>query len=149
MPMSEAYDALAKGVAEGVIGPFEPMKGFRLADVVKYGIPIDSAWSNTAFVVMNKNTWKKLPEDIQGTIEEINQEWSEKQAKLWDELDAEGKRTLLQKGGKIITLTKTEQARWTKAMRPISDGYVEKMKKKGLPGEEALNFCEGYLKTHQ
>ena len=149
MPMSEAYDALAKGVAEGVIGPFEPMKGFRLADVVKYGIPIDSAWSNTAFVVMNKNTWKKIPKDLQEIIEGINSEWSEKQARLWDELDAEGKTALLQKGGEIITLSNAEQARWTQAMRPIIDGYVEKMRGKNLPGEDALNFCVDFLKTHQ
>ena len=148
MPMSEAYDALAKGVAEGVIGPFEPMKGFRLAEVIKYGIPVDSAWSNTAFVVMNKSKWNSLPKDIQQTIEEINKEWAEKQAKLWDELDAEGKEVLIQKGGEVIILSDEEQARWTEAMRPIIDAYVAKMKKKGLPGEEALEFCTDYLKAH-
>lgn len=149
MPMSQAYDALAKGVAEGIIAPLEPMKGFRLADVVNYCVIVDSAWSNTAYVVMNKGKWNALPQDIKAIIEDINKEWSEKTGKAWDELDLEGKDIFLEKGGKIIILSNEEQALWTERLRPILNVYVEKMKKNGLPGEEALDFAIEYLKTHQ
>ncbi len=149
MPMSEAYDALAKGVAEGIIGPLEPMKGFRLAGVVSHCVLVDSAWANTAFVVMNRRKWNALPQDIKEIIEGINQEWSEKTGKVWDDLDQEGKDVFLEKGGKIFNLPPEEQARWTERLQIVMDAYVEKMKKKGLPGEDALDFCIDYLKAHQ
>jgi TRAP-type C4-dicarboxylate transport system substrate-binding protein len=149
MPMSAAYDALRKGVAEGIVCPFEPMKGFKLADVVRYSTPFGSAYTNLAYVVMNKEKWNGLPLDIRKTIEQINDEWMKKQGRLWDKLDQEGKDFYVQKGGKIIALSKQEDARWTKLLRPILDEYVKDKQAKGLPAEEALEFCMGYLKTHQ
>jgi len=148
MPMSAAYDALRKGVAEGIVCPFEPMKGFKLADVIRYSTPFGSAYTNLAYVVMNKAKWDSLPPDIQKIIEQINSEWMEKQGKLWDELDQEGKGYYLQTGGKVITLSEEENARWTKLLRPILDEYVKEKEAMGLPAKEALEFCINYLKTH-
>jgi TRAP-type transport system periplasmic protein len=147
MPMSESYDALAKGVAEGITSPYEALKGFRLVDVVDYAVPFDAAWSNTAFVVMNQSKWDSLSPDLQEIIEGINRDWIEKQGRLWDELDQEGKDLLLQKKGEIIKLSQEENARWTEKLRPILDDYVQRMKDKGLPGQEALDFCQEYLKA--
>ena len=149
MSMGEAYDALSKGVTEGVIGPFEALKGFKLADVVKYTTVFDSAYVNAAYVVMNKDKWNSLPKDVQKIIDEINKEFMEKQARLWDELDQGGKEALLQKGGEVIPLSAEENARWSNLLRPILDEYVKNKKAMGLPAEEALKFCLDYLKANQ
>jgi len=149
MPMSEAYDALSKGVVQGIIGPYEPMKGFKLAEVVSHSTEYGSAYVGSNYVVMNKGKWNALPADIQKIIERINEEWIEKMGRLWDELDKEGKEVFIQKGGKVIMLSKEENARWSERLRPILDDYVKDMKSKGLPGDEALKFCVDFLKTHQ
>jgi TRAP-type C4-dicarboxylate transport system substrate-binding protein len=149
MPMSESYDSLSRGIAEGIVCPFEPMKGFKLAEVVNSCTQYGSAFAQAAYVVMNKEKWNALPPDIQKIIEKINLEWIEKLGKLWDELNKEGKEVFIQRGGKIIMLSKEEDARWAKLLRPILDEYVKNMKAKGLPGEEALKFCVEYLKTHE
>lgn len=149
MPMAESYDSLSKGVVQGIVCPFEPMKGWKLAEVVDHSTIYDSAYANTAFIVMNKGKWNGLPADIQKIIEEINTEWIEKYGKLWDDADKEGKDVFIQKGGKIITLSKEENGRWSQRLRPILDDYVKEMKAKGIPGDEALKFSVDYLKTHQ
>lgn len=149
MPMSDAYDALSKGVAQGIICPYEPMKGFKLAEVVNHGIEYGSAYTNMSYVVMNKDKWNALPVNTQKVIEQINNEWVEKMGRLWDELDKEGKDVFIQKGGKVTVVSKEENERWAERLRPILDDYVKSMKSKGLPGEEALKFCIDYLKRHQ
>jgi len=149
MPMSDAYDALSRGVAQGIIGPYEPMKGFRLAEVVDNSVEYGTAYVGSNYVVMNKDKWNSLPANTQKIIEQLNVEWVEKMGKLWDELDKEGKDVFLQKGGKVVVLTKEENARWAARLRPMLDEYVKNMKAKGLPGEEALKFCQDYLKAHQ
>jgi TRAP-type transport system periplasmic protein len=149
MPMSEAYDALSKGVAQGIIGPYEPMKGFRLAEVVDNSTEYGSAYVNANYIVMNKDKWNSLPANTQKIIEQINDEWVEKMGKLWDELDKEGKDVFVQKGGKVVVLSKEEDARWAAKLRPILDEYVTSMKAKGLPADEALKFCQDYLKKNQ
>jgi len=149
MPMSDAYDALSRGVAQGIIGPYEPMKGFRLAEVVDNSVEYGTAYVGSNYVVMNKDKWNSLPANTQKIIEQLNVEWVEKMGKLWDELDKEGKDVFLQKGGKVVVLTKEENARWAARLRPMLDEYVKNMKAKGLPGEEALKFCQDYLKANQ
>ncbi len=148
MPMSDAYDALSRGVTDGISAPFEAMHGFKLADVVNYCAQYDRVYVNAAYVVMNKSRWQGLPADVQRTIEAVNEEWAEKQGRLWDELDKEGREVFLKKGGKTGTLSGQENARWTAHLSPVLDDYVKEMKAKNLPGDEALKFCVDYLKAH-
>jgi TRAP-type transport system periplasmic protein len=149
MPMSDAYDALSKGVVQGIIGPYEPMKGFRLAEVVNHSIEYGSAFAGGAFVVMNKGRWNALAPEIQKTLEEIDAEYIEKLGRLWDDYDKEAKDYFIEKGGKVIVLPKAEADRWAQAVRPVIDDYLKDMKAKGLPGDEALKFSIDYLKANQ
>jgi TRAP-type C4-dicarboxylate transport system substrate-binding protein len=150
MPITDAYDALSKGVADGVLMPVEGLHEWKLAEVTKYTTEnYGSAYSTGFFCVMNKSKWNALPPDVQKTIEAIDQEWLEKTGKLWDFIDVEGKESALKEGHKFIPLPKEEDARWTERMRPILDDYVKTMKEKGLSGDQALKFCLDYLKANQ
>jgi hypothetical protein len=53
------------------------------------------------------------------------------------------------KGVTFVKVTKEEEAQTAQKMKPILDDYVKMTKGKGLPGDEALKFCQDYLKTHQ
>jgi TRAP-type C4-dicarboxylate transport system substrate-binding protein len=108
-----------------------------------------SAYSTGFFVVMNRDKWNALSPDIQKTIEKIDLDWIEKTGALWDEIDKSGKTFSLKLGNQIISLTKEEDQKWAKAVRPILDEYVNQMRAKGLPGEEALKFCTDYLSKNQ
>ncbi len=149
MPMSDAYDALQKGVADGIVGPFEPLIGWRLLDVLNDGTLFSSAYVNVTYVVMNKNKWASISPEDQKIIEQINQEWIEKQGKLWNELEDQARQVFLEKGKKVIELPTEEDERWTKLLQPILAQYVQSMKAKNLPGQEALDFCIEHLKTLQ
>ena len=72
-----------------------------------------------------------------------------RQGKLWDEIEGSGKDFTIKLGNKIISLSKEENERWAKAVMPIHNDYINSMKAKGLPGEEALKFCLDTLKKIQ
>ncbi len=149
MSMNETYDALSRGVAEGVVCPFEAMKGWRLAEVVEYVVEnYGSSQSAAIFVVMNKSKWQSLPPDIQRIIERINASWIEKEGKTWDEGDKIGRQLMMQMGRKFISLSKEEDARWARQVEPVIADYVKTVKAKGLPAEEALKFCRDYIQAH-
>jgi TRAP-type C4-dicarboxylate transport system substrate-binding protein len=150
MPMGETYDALSRGVVDGSMGPQESLQGWRWGEVVKsstecYG----AAYSTAFFVAMNKAKWEALPADAQQVIAKINEEWIPKTGQAWDEMDKAGKEFAVGRGNQVISLTADENARWAKAVQPILDGYVENMKGKGLPGAEALEFCQSFLKAQK
>lgn len=148
--MPETYDALRTGVAEGAMAPFEALQGFKWGEVINSStVAYGSGYSTGMFIVMNKNKWNSLPPDIQKIFTEVNEEWIEKQARAWDEIEKEGIDFTQKRGNKIIRLTKEEDARWAAAVKPIVDEYVKTTNAKGLPGDEALKFCLDYLKANQ
>jgi len=148
--MPETYDALRTGVADGAMAPFEALQGFKWGEVVNSStVAYGSGYSTGMFIVMNKNKWNQISKEDQATIEKINEEWIEKQGRLWDEIEKEGIEFTKKRGNKIIYLSKEEDARWAAAVKPMLDEYRKSMKAKGLPGDEALKFCLDYLKTNQ
>lgn len=146
MPQNEAYEALQKGVVDGLVSPIETLKGWKFGEVVKNTTQnLGSSYSIAFFVGMNKKKWDALPKDVQATIETINKEWIEKTAKAWDELDKDGTEFARSKGNEIIPLSKEEDERWAKQVQPVLAEYLAAMKAKNLQGEEALKFCQEWL----
>jgi len=145
MPMGETYDALSRGVVDGSMAPQEALQGWKWGEVVKFTIEnFSSSYSTGMFVVMNKDKWNALPPDVQKIIEQVNEEYIEKQGKTWDEIDKVGRDYTIGRGNKIISLSPDESLRWEKAVKPLLDEYKKNMKGKGLPGDEVLSF---YLQT--
>ena len=141
MPQNEAYDALQKGVVEGLVSPIETLKGWKYAEVVKYTTRnLGSSYSVGFFVAMNSAKWDALPKEAQAAIEAVNAEWVDKVGKAWDDFDKAGTEFALSKGVKIIELSKAEDARWAEKVKPVLNDYVAAAKAKGLPGDEALKF---------
>ena len=148
--MPETYDALRTGVAEGALAPLMALKDFRWGELTKYSIEnYGSSYSVGFFVVMNKNKWNSLPADIQKVFTQVNEEYTDKVGALWDQTDKDGIEFVKSKGGKLLPLSNEEDARWAKAVRPLLDEYVTTMKTKGLPGDQALNFCLDFIKANQ
>jgi TRAP-type C4-dicarboxylate transport system substrate-binding protein len=148
MPMGDAYDAISKGVADGLMCPYEALEGWKLGEVVKYSTQnYGTAYTAVFIVAMNKAKWDSIPPDQQKIIEKINQEWIEKQGKLWDEIDESGKVFAQKRGIQITTLSAEENARWAKVAQPLFENYTKKMKEKNLPGDEVLKFARDFLKT--
>ena len=149
MPVSDTYDSLQRGVIDGTLFPLEALQGYKIGEVVKtviqdYGI----SYMTSMYVIMNKDKWNSiLPED-QKAIEKLNDEYNEKQAKLWVELDNNAKAYAMQKGVKFLDISKEDQAATVALMKPILDRYVAQMKAKGLPADEALKFCLDYIKNN-
>ena len=149
MPITETYDALAKGLADGLILNMETLKTFKFGDHLKFTLK-DHGVSNTTglWFGMNKQKWDSLPKDIQEIIDKLNEEYMVKFGKAHNELDDEGEQYAKQAGLSIITVTKAEEEKTAAKMKPLFDAYLQNTKSKGIPGDEILKFCFDYLKTH-
>jgi len=149
LPISGVYEALQKGVADATFVGSEALKGWKLAEVIKftvgcYGI----GYSAGQFVVMNLDKWKSLPKDVQTVFEQVSMEWIPKHGAAWDKSDKEGLEYSLSLGNKFIKLSSEENARWADAVRPVTDGYIEAMNKKNLPGKEYVTFVRDQVKKY-
>ncbi len=149
LPITETYDALQKGLIDGLLLPMEALKGWKFADVIKTTIASQPmAYTAPIPIFMNKDKWNSLSKEDQQIIEKINEEWVEKQANLWSKLDKEATEFSIQKGVKVIQATKEQDAQVAEKMKPVLADWVKKTAAKGLPAQEALDFCTNYVKTH-
>ncbi|MDB4443954.1 TRAP transporter substrate-binding protein [bacterium] len=127
MPIGQSYEALQKGVTEGILVDREALKGWKLAEVTKsVTLCTRVGYTTTFFIVMNKKKWNALPDDIKKIIDDLNSKWPDVHAKIWDHGGVEGVKYAKSLGNEIIELSDKEHERWVKAVRPVIDDYAAK-----------------------
>jgi TRAP-type C4-dicarboxylate transport system substrate-binding protein len=150
MPINETYDALSRGVVDATCAAFDALKDWKFAEVAKYSIDSPGFGFTGSFLVfMNKNKWNALPPDIQQTIEKINDEFLVREGKTWDAASDAGREFGLKSGLRIINLSKEETEKAAAALKPLGNDYLQRMKKLGLPGDEAMKFVQDRIRDFQ
>lgn len=142
-PMSEAYMSIETGVMEGIISPYDVMRGFELAELVDYATETDFLYNIVFMKVMNKDTFNALPEDVQETIEEMNEEYVKEYGQVFDDSVMAGYEYGVDEHGvEIIELDEEEKERWEEEVKPVVQNHIEEMDGMGLPGEEIVETIE-------
>lgn len=140
-PMMEVYDSLAKGINDGVWAPWETLKTFRFAEVTKY---VTVVWQIGAsfpfYLAMNKNSYNKLPRDLQSLVDVLSGEYQERFALMWNEIELVGKAFGKTKGMTYRELSDQEAARWQKAVQPAFSKYIKMMVSKGFSESEVRSW---------
>lgn len=135
--MVDLYEALRRHVIDGNFGPMEQLKGFKIGEVIKY---TTACWkigtSYTFYVVMNRSKWNGLPEDIKKIFQETADEFKDKWAVMWNEIEIEGMQFLNSQGGQILQLSDAEAARWVKASQPVVEEFKKDLMAKGYTKNE-------------
>jgi TRAP-type C4-dicarboxylate transport system substrate-binding protein len=142
-PMMEVYDAMSKGVIAGVNSPFETLKTFRFAEVAKY---VTECWQvgnvYPFYVIMNKNSYKKLTPELKDIFDRLCGEYKERFALMWNRIDFEGREFGLQQNVEFIDLTPEQVARWKEATKPVIEDYIKKMVSSGHPESEVRGWIK-------
>jgi TRAP-type C4-dicarboxylate transport system substrate-binding protein len=143
MAQPEAYEALQKGVVDATLCPLETLKGWKQGEVITHVTDSSAVgYTTVMFVTMNKQSWDRLPADVQRVFTEVSQEWIAQHGSAWDQADQDARAYLADLKREIITLSAEEQARWRAAVNPVLDGYVRQAKEKNVPGEGFLKDLE-------
>jgi TRAP-type C4-dicarboxylate transport system substrate-binding protein len=71
IPMPDMYQALDKGVVDGMGAPWEAVQGFRLYEVAKYYtmVPLSAVYFS---LCGNKQKWASLPNDVRDAIMSVS-----------------------------------------------------------------------------
>ena len=134
----ELYTGLQRGVIEGTILPLAgAASAFKLEEIVKH-ITVANLTTVGLSLCMNLDTWKRLPEDIQGEIMKASKVAGEKTGIMRDEQEAKLFDAWKKKGIIFYTPPNDEAMRWKKAVAPICDDFVNKNEAKGLPARKLM-----------
>jgi TRAP-type C4-dicarboxylate transport system substrate-binding protein len=148
-PIVETYDAISKGVIQGVFVGGEGIKAFRFGEIVS---AVTNSWnvgpSYPFYVAMNKRSYDRLPDDIKPIFNKLCGEYKEKMALSWNASDFPGVAFGKEKGVEFIELPQDEFDRWIKAVQPVFDAYVKDMVAKGYSESEVRGWID-YLKKRK
>jgi len=150
MPQSETPEALQKGVVKGAVSSLETLMDFKYAELCKYVTIIDGPIYPFA-VVMNKESWAKLPKDVQKVMDDMGMEQSK-----WtgEYMDDHVKRSLewskKNHNIEIFDLSKGDKASVEKLAEPMTAAWAKDAKAKNLPAEaivaDMMAFAKKYSK---
>lgn len=148
-PIVETYDAISKGVIQGVFVGMEGIRAFKFGEIVSH---VTNSWnvgpSYPFYVAMNKRSYAKLTGDVKEIFDTLCGEYKEKFALVWNASDFPGEAFGKQNGVEFIELPKDEFDRWIRAVQPVFDEYVKSMVSKGYKENEVREWI-AYLKKRK
>jgi TRAP-type C4-dicarboxylate transport system substrate-binding protein len=148
MPQSETPEALQKGVVKGAVSSLETLMDFKYAELCKYVTIINGPIYPFA-VVMNWDSWKKLPPDVQKVMDDMGMEQSKWTGEYMDNHVEESIAWSKKNHNIEITeLSKDDQAKMEKAVQPMVGKWLEDAKAKGLPADAILGDMKAFAKKY-
>jgi TRAP-type transport system periplasmic protein len=145
MPISQAYEALQRGVADGNLGDFASLLSYKLGEVVK--IHVEYFFRNTTcWYGMNLNTYNSLTPAQQKIVTDLGEKYTTILGRSRDAENKKGREYLVGLGNKFVKLPSEEEQKWAAALKPLYEIYVKTSESKGLPGKEVLDFVLAEVK---
>lgn len=142
-PMPEVYDAISKGVLDGETSPIETLRAFKFAEVVKYSTSVwQINYPYPFYLVMNKDSYARLPDDIKIIFDTLVGEYKERSILMWNSIDFAGKAAGEAQGVEFIDLSPAEVAKFKAAVEPVIENYISTMVKEGYTRAEVEGWIE-------
>ncbi len=148
MPVPQVSEAMAKGVIEGAVIPYEVVPAIKLQEIAKFHSETDPAlpaFYTSAFIfAMNKAKYDSLPPDLKKVIDaNSGLELSGQVGRAFEEGDATGKKTIAP--GTINVIPKEELENWVKVGQPIADAWVADVTAKGANGKQLYDGAKALI----
>jgi TRAP-type C4-dicarboxylate transport system substrate-binding protein len=143
MPVPAVPDALAKGLIDGAVLPYEVTPGIKVNELVKHAAEPDrhfNALYTAVFIVaMNKAKYESMPADLKKVMDaNSGREFSAFLGKTQSAADTSGREKVLASGVQINVIPKAELDLWKKATDQLDDDWVENLTARGHNGKFLL-----------
>ena len=137
----EMYTALERGTIDGYAGiPFDSISALKFQEVAKYLTDPGLGQFVTPGIVMNRDLYNSLPEDVKKVMEEVNAEYPNQFYQTLVAQEDTDAPMLRQAGVKFAALSPQESQRWRSVVVPaLWDKWVAETDAKGLPGKELVD----------
>jgi TRAP-type C4-dicarboxylate transport system substrate-binding protein len=154
MPVPEVPEALARGVIDGAVIPFEVALPLRVHELVDHHTqvigPRGRGFYTALFLfAMNRETYERLPPDLQAVIDDNSGiALAREIGAVWDAAEAPGIEAAIAEGNAVHRIEGADAELWREAARPVIDRWIADMDARGLDGrallEEARALVDRY-----
>ena len=137
MPLGDVYLAVETGTIDGVVTCPPLFLAYKLHEAAKHGV-IMTFGCVTEGVVMNLESWKKLPEDQRHIVEAVGRNPFRTTGGLTREVYKAMMKEIADKGVTLYTQPPEEAEKWFERFKEETRKWVAELEGKGLPGKEVV-----------
>ncbi len=136
---ADIYTSFQRGLLDGLPFTVASIPPWKLQEVSNYTVDnllfgvVSMSW------VMNKDSFAKLPPDLQAIVLKLGRELTVRAGMNYDNDDVLAKAFLITKGMQFYDIAAPEGDKFNKLVNPLADDWVAQMTAKGLPGKEVLD----------
>ena len=138
---------MQKGVVQGLFSSLEVLKDFKFAELCRYVTVTDQVIYPFA-VVMNLDSWNKLPDDVKKVMDDLRVEQAEWTGTYMDNHVTESiewsKQTYQVE---FIQLPPEEKTKWEALLEPITAKWIADNAAK-IPAEAIVNDIKALLQKY-
>lgn len=143
LPPTEAQQAMASGVADGITFPQESIEFFKITPVIKGATRIPGGlYTDTFWLAINEAKWnalnaeqKKAFEKHSGIAVALLSGWA------WTNGDNLGRAALDKNGVQFVDLADADVAKARDALKVLEEEWLAEAKKRNLPGDEIIAYA--------
>ena len=142
--LTDFYNMLQTGMVDAMLWP-EAAKTFKIAEVAPHMLQADLGAVNSKTVTVNADYWKKLPEEVQGVLQEVAVEYRDHVASVAMDRASASRDAYVEAGGTVVDVPAADRADWAAAMPNIAVEWAKGLDDKGEPGSDMLKAYMGKL----
>ena len=151
MPVPQVPEALAKGVIDGTIVPWEIVPAIKANELTRFHSETDptqpSIYTTTFLFAMNKARYDALSEKQKAVLDaNSGVELSGWIGKVFSDADKTGRSTV--DADSINVIAQTELKQWQKLAQPLFDDWVQEMNQRGANGTALLTSARTLTEKH-
>src|SRR5262245_5700653 len=145
---TEQVEQLQKGTIDGVFIDYGGAGiAFKMGGILKYSTEMYSYVSSFG-VGMNPAFWDKLPPDLQALVTKSMTGVEKEVGEAWDDLDAPGKKALIDGGAAAIRLTPEERLTFRKIGAAVAEAKISELQGKGMPARAIYTRMKALAEEH-
>lgn len=136
VPAPEAYMSLKSGIVQGEVFYKSALESFRLAEVSKNFLNTRTGSYVGIAMVMNSNTYAKLPPELAKIIDDVAAETSAKTSELNVQREKVGDEAAKKGGVTVVDLSDADRATWMHRISDLPARQAKALDARGLKGTE-------------
>ena len=153
MPLPSIPDALSKGTINGCVIPWEVVPSVKVQELTKFHAEFDPAggslYTTTFVMAMNKAKYGALAPDLKKIIDNnsglATSAWFGKTQQGNDPI---GRKTAVDRGNTIFTVSAEEAQEFRRKSRAIEVEWVQDITKLGFDGRKLLDTARALIEKH-
>ena len=145
--LTNFYNMLQTGVVDKAMLWPEAAKTFKIAEVAPYMLKANLGAVNSKTVTVNKDYWKKLPDEVKSVLQDVAVAYRDHVAETAMKRAQGSLDKFVAGGGTVVELSAEERKAWADSMPNIAVGWAQGLDKKGAPGSAMLKAYIDKLKA--